>query len=90
VRNDDRRKNLPERDRRSGYGGAAPGDRTACRSLLAILWLGIETEHFRDVHRLPPDLLADLGTTLPVRLDPAEIRRAVRATAAFFFREARS
>jgi predicted nucleotidyltransferase len=57
---------------------------------LTGLRLGIETEHFRDVHQLPPDVLAELNTTLVTRLEPAEITRALRATAAFFFREARA
>lgn len=55
---------------------------------LAGLRLGIETDHFRDVHKLPPEIAEELETTLVTRLEPAEILRAMRATAAFFFREA--
>lgn len=56
--------------------------------VLAGLRHGVETQHFRDVHRLPADFQAALAQTLVARLEADEIRRALHAAVDCFFGEA--
>lgn len=49
----------------------------------------METRRFRGVDRLPPETLAKFERTLVVGLNPRDILRALRATVAAFFNEAR-
>lgn len=56
---------------------------------LAGLRLGLETKHFRHVDQIPEEFLAELERTLVCSLAPADILRALKATTACFFREAR-
>jgi hypothetical protein len=58
--------------------------------ILAGLRHSVETEHYREVHRLPPDFLAGLEYTLVTRLDEAEIMRVLRAAVDCFFSEAKA
>jgi predicted nucleotidyltransferase len=58
--------------------------------VLAGLRHSVETEHYREVHRLPPDFLAGLEHTLVTHLDEIEIMRALRAAVDCFFTEAKA
>jgi hypothetical protein len=55
---------------------------------LAVLRQGLDIGHFREVDRLPDDVLCDLQTTLPQSTEEAEIIRALEHAADCFFREA--
>jgi predicted nucleotidyltransferase len=55
---------------------------------LAGLRYDLDTKRFREVDRLPVDLLGSLQATLPASLQPDELQRALRAAVECFFREA--
>jgi hypothetical protein len=57
---------------------------------LAGLRGGHETRRFREADDLPPGLLSALETTLVVRVDAAEILRALRSVVMLFIDEARA
>jgi predicted nucleotidyltransferase len=57
---------------------------------LAGLRLRLETKHFRHVDQMPEELLVELERTLICSLEPVDILRALKATTACFFREARA
>ncbi len=56
---------------------------------LAGLHNGLETRHFRAVHEMPDEFLAELQQTLVSSTDTAKIMRALKAATTCFFREAR-
>lgn len=58
--------------------------------ILAGLRHDLETRHYREAHRLPPDFLDALQGTLVTSLDEADIIRALRAAIDCFFHEARA
>ncbi|HET6455461.1 MAG TPA: nucleotidyltransferase domain-containing protein, partial [Armatimonadota bacterium] len=57
---------------------------------LAVLRRGLDIGHFREVDRLPEDLLAELQETFPTKVEDSEIIRALDRAIACFFREARA
>lgn len=57
---------------------------------LAGLRLGVEAQDYHDADRLPPEVLTTFEAALVRTVEPGEVRRALRAAVACFFREARA
>ena len=57
---------------------------------LAALRRGLDIGHFREIDRLPADLLDEMAKAMPARAEDVEIVRALECAIACFFREARA
>lgn len=54
---------------------------------LACIRLGLNPEHGRDAHQLPPELIAALEEARATRLHDGELRRSLRATTELYLAE---